>query len=59
MLPEFPHAVRISEYVQPGVSVLRDEPHPWLVGKIPPRTLDDFRSTSERKRRTHTYNDLV
>ena len=34
-------------------------PHLWLVGKIPTRTLDDCRTTSEEKSRTHTYDDLV
>ena len=27
--------------------------------KIPSRTWDNCRTTSERKSRTHTYNDLV
>ena len=35
------------------------DPRLWLVGKIPLRTWEDFRSTSERKRPTHTYDDLV
>ena len=35
------------------------EPDLWLVSKIPTRALDDCRSTSERKSRTHTYDDLV
>ena len=35
------------------------EPHLWLMSKIPTRTWDDCRTTSERKRRTHTYDDLV
>ena len=35
------------------------EPHLWLVSKIPTRMWHDCRSTSERKRRTHTYDDLV
>ena len=35
------------------------EPDLWLVGKIPLRTWQDCRSTSDWKRRTHTYNDLV
>ena len=35
------------------------EAHLWLVGKIVPRTWEDCRSTSERERRTHTYDDLV
>ena len=68
LLPEFPTAARISEYVcdleylfsRMNVgSYGPTEPHLWLVGKIPPRTWEDCRSTSERKRRTHTYDDLV
>ena len=68
MLPEFPFAARISEYVcdleypfsRMNVgSYGPTEPHLWLVGKIPLRTWEDCRSTSERKRRTHTYDDLV
>ena len=35
------------------------EPHVWLVSKIPTRTWDNCPSTSERKSRTHTYDDLV
>ena len=35
------------------------EPHLWLVLKIPPRTWEDCRSTTERKRRTHSYDELV
>ena len=35
------------------------EPHLWLMSQIPTRTWDDCRTTSERKRRTHTYDDLV
>ena len=35
------------------------KPHLWLVGKIPPNTWDDCRETSERKARTHSYDDLV
>ena len=35
------------------------EPHLWLTSKIPSRTLEDCRTTSERKSRTHTYDDLV
>ena len=34
-------------------------PHLWLVGEIRLRTWEDCRSTSETKRRTHTYDDLV
>ena len=35
------------------------EPHLWLKSKIPSRTWDNCRTTSERKSRTHTYEDLV
>ena len=35
------------------------EPHLWLVGKIPTRTWDNCRETSESKARTHSYHDLV
>ena len=61
MLPEFPPAARISEYVcDPKYLLSRmscygpTERHLWLVGKIPPRTWEVCRSTSERKRGTHT-----
>ena len=68
MLPEFPPAARISEYVYnleylfSRMSVGSDgptEPDPWLVGKIPLRTWQDCRSTFKRKRHTHTYDNLV
>ena len=68
MLPEFPSAARISEYVcdleylfssMNVGSYGRTKSHLWLVGKIPRRTWEDCRSTSKRKRRTHTYDDLV
>ena len=35
------------------------EPHLWLMSTIPARTWDDCRTTSERKSRTHSYDDLV
>ena len=35
------------------------EPHLWLMSKIPQRTWDDCRGTSERKSRTHSYDELV
>ena len=35
------------------------ERHLWLVGKIPTHTWEHCRSTSERKRRTYTYDDLA
>ena len=68
MLPEFPSAARASEYVcdlEYLVSQMNvcsngpTEPHLWLVSKIPTRTWDDCRTTSEEKSRTHTYDDLV
>ena len=68
MLPEFPSAARVSEYVcdleylfsRMNVrSYGATEPHLWLMSKIPTRTWDDCRTTSERKSRTDTYDDLV
>ena len=68
MLPEFLSAVRISEYVcdleylfsRMNVgSYGATEPHLWLMSKITQRTWDDCRFTSERKSRTHSYNELV
>ena len=68
MLPEFPSAARVSEYVcdlkylfsRMNVgSYGATEPHLWLMSKIPSRTRDDCRTTSERKSRTHTYDNLV
>ena len=69
MLPEFPPAARISEYLCDVEYLLSrtknvgsygpTEPHLWHVGKILPLTWEDCRFTSERKRCTHTYDDLV
>ena len=68
MLPEFPSAARVSEYVcdleyrfsRMNVgSYGATEPHLWLMSKIPQRTWDDCRATSERKSRTHSYDDLM
>ena len=68
MLPDFPSAARISEYMcdleylfsRMNVgSYGATEPHLWLMSKIPTRTWHDCRTTSERKSRTHTYDDLV
>ena len=67
-LPEFPTAARISEFVAQLEELMGrmnpssygpTEPHLWLVGKIPTRTWDHCRETSERKSRTHSYDDLV
>ena len=68
MLPEFPSAARVSEYVcdldhlfsRMNVgSYGATEPDLWLMSKIASRTWDDCRTTSEKKSRTHTYDDLV
>ena len=68
MLPEFPSASRVSEYVcdleylfsRINVGAYgATEPHLWLMSKLPTRTWDDCRTTSERASRTHTYDDLV
>ena len=68
MLPEFPSAARVSEYVcdlqylfsRMNVgSYGATDPHLWLMSSIPQRTWDDCRATSEKKGRTHSYDDLV
>ena len=68
MLPEVSSAVPVSEYVcdlEYLFSLMNvgsygaTEPHLWLMSKIHSRTWDDCRTTSERKSRTHTYDDLV
>ena len=68
MLPEFPSAARISEYVcdleylfsRMNVGCYRaTEPDLWLMSKICQRTWDDCRSTSERKSQTQAYDELV
>ena len=68
MLPEFTSAARVSEYVcdleclssRMNVgSYGATEPHLWLMSKILQRTWDDCRATSERKSRTHSYDELV
>ena len=68
VLPEFPSAARVSEYVcdleylfsRMNVGSYRaKEPQPWLMSNVPSRTWDDCRTTSARKSWTHTYNDLV
>ena len=68
MLPEFPSAARVSEYMcdleylfsRMNVgSYGATEPHIWLMSKISQRTSDDCRATSERKSRTHSYDELV
>ena len=67
-LPRFPTAARISEFVAQLEELMGrmnpssygpTEPHLWLVGKIPTRTWDNCRETSEREARTHSYDDLV
>ena len=68
MLPEFPSAARVSEYVCDLEYLFSrmnagcygaTQPHLWLMSKIPTRTWDDCRATSERKSRTRSYDDLV
>ena len=68
MLPEFLSAARIYEYVSDLEYLFSrmnvgsygaTEPHLWLRIKIPQRTWDDCRSTSERKGSTHSYDELV
>ena len=68
MLPEFPSAARVSEYVcdleylfsrMNVCSYGATEPQLWLISKIPQRTWNDCRATSERKSRTNSYNELV
>ena len=68
MLPEFPSAARVSEYVcdleylfsrMNLGSYGATEPHLWLMSKITQRHWDDCRATSERKSRTHSYDELV
>ena len=66
-LPEFPTAARISEFVVQLEELMGrmnpssygpTEPHLWLVGKIPTRTWEHCRETSERKSRTHSDDGL-
>ena len=68
IVPRFPSAARISEHVcdleylfsrMNVVSYGPTEPHLWLVGKTPLRMWEDCSYTSERRGRTHTYDDLV
>ena len=68
MLLEFSSVARVSEYVcdlEYLFSLMNvrsygaTEPHLWLMSKIPLRTWDDCRATSERKSRTHSYDELV
>ena len=68
MLPEFPSAAGVSEYVcdleylfsrMNLGSYGATEPHLWLMSKIPQRKWDECRATSERKGRTHLYDELV
>ena len=68
MLSEFPSAARVSEYVcdleylfsRMNVGSYGPvHPHLWLVSKMPTRTWDNCRTTSERKIWTHTYEYLV
>ena len=67
-LPEFPTGARISDFVAQLAELMGrmnpssygpTEPHLWLLGKIPAKTWDNCRETSETKARTHSYDDLV
>ena len=67
-LLKFPTAARLSEFVAQLEELMGrmnpssygpTEPHMWLVGKIPPRTWENCKETSERKSRTHSYDELV
>ena len=67
-LPEFPTAARISEFMAQLEELMGrmnpssygpTEPHLWLVGKIPPRTWENCKETSQRKSQTHSYDELV
>ena len=67
-LPEFPSAAQVSEYMcdleylfspMKVGSFGTNEPHLWLMSKILQRMWDDCRATSERKSRTHSYDDLL
>ena len=67
-VPEFPTAARISDFVgqleelmgrMSSTSYGPTQPHVWLVGRIPPKIWENCRETSERKARTHSYDDLV
>ena len=67
-LPEFPTPACISQFVARLEELMErmnptsygpTEPHLWLVGKIPPKSWESCRETSERKARTHCYDDLI
>ena len=67
-LPEFFTAARISELVAQLQELMGGmnpssygptEPHLWLLGRIPTKTWDIYRETSERKARTQSYDELV
>ena len=67
-LPKSSNAARISGFMAQLEQLMEcmnpssygpTEPHLWLVGKIPTRTSENCREMSERKPRTHSYDDLV
>ena len=67
-LAKFPTAAHISEFVAHFEELMGrmnpssygpTEPHLWLVGKVPTTTWGNYRETSERKSRTHSYDELV
>ena len=49
---------RIQGHMNP-TSYGPTEPHLWLVGKIARKSWDNCIETSERKARTHSYDDLL
>ena len=67
-LPELPTTARISTFMEQLEELMGrmnpssygpTEPHLWLVGKNPRRTWENCKETSERKSRTHSYDELV
>ena len=67
-LSEFPRAACISEVVAQLEELMGcmnptsygpTEHHLWLVGKNPPKTWENCMETSDRKARTHSYDDLI
>ena len=58
-IPEFPTQLQELMGCMNPTSYGPTDPHLWLVRKIPPQTWENCRDTSERKSRTHFYDDLV
>ena len=68
MIPEFSTAAQISDLLAQLEELMGrmnptsygpTEQYLWLVGKIPPKTCENCRETSERKSRTHSYDELI